>query len=81
MGMTCTDYCGGWFTTCQPIAMWSSIYADRTACMNACSSWIDAKLCCRAEHLHNAVTAKNEKQTDTHCGHATGVAGPPPCND
>jgi hypothetical protein len=80
-GLTCTDYCGGWFTTCQPIAMWSTTYATRAACLSACASWNDAKLCCRAEHVHNAVVAPNPNQAERHCGHAVGVDGPPPCAD
>jgi hypothetical protein len=80
-GMTCTDYCGAWFTTCQPIAMWSTTYATRAACMSACAPWNDAKLCCRAEHVHNAVVAPNANQAERHCGHAVGVDGPPPCAD
>ena len=81
MGMTCTDYCSGWFGTCQPIAMWSSIYATPAACMTACSSWNDTKLCCRAEQVHNAVLAPNPNQAERHCGRAVGVDGPAPCSD
>ena len=81
MGMTCTDYCSGWFGTCQPIAMWSSTYATPAACMTACSTWNDTKLCCRAEQVHNAVVAPNPNQAERHCGRAVGVDGPAPCSD
>ena len=80
-GLTCTDYCSAWFGTCQPIAMWSSTYANPAACIAACSSWNDAKLCCRAEHVSNAVAAPNPNQAEKHCGHAVGVDGPAECND
>jgi hypothetical protein len=80
MGKTCTDYCTAWFSTCQPIAMWLSTYADPPACMSACYSWADAKLCCRMENVDNAVMAKNAKQASTYCGQAAGVAAPPECN-
>jgi hypothetical protein len=79
-GMTCNDYCSAWFSTCQPIAMWSATYATPAACLAACTSWNDAKLCCRAEHVHNAVVASKPNQAEKHCGHAAGVDGPDPCN-
>jgi hypothetical protein len=80
-GMNCTAYCSAWFTTCQPIAMWATTYASPAACMAACSTWNEAKLCCRAEHVHNAVVAPNPNQAERHCGHAVGVDGPVECND
>jgi hypothetical protein len=60
--------------------MWSTTYATPAACLAACTSWNDAKLCCRAEHVHNAVVAPKPNQTEKHCGHAAGVDGPDPCN-
>ena len=78
-GRTCTSYCNDWFSTCQPLAMWSATYASPAACLAACSTWADGKLCCRAEHVQNAVNANNMNQMNTHCGHAVGVDGPPAC--
>ena len=79
MGMTCTHYCSGWFSTCQPIAAWSTTYASPTACMSACAQWNETKLCCRAEHVQNAIAAPNANQTEKHCGHAVGVDAPDAC--
>jgi len=79
MGRTCTNYCNDWFGTCQPIAMWSTTYADQAACLSACSTWADAKLCCRAEHVDNAVKAGDMNGKNNHCGHAAGLNGPAPC--
>jgi hypothetical protein len=79
MGMTCTHYCSGWFSTCQPLATWSTTYASPAACISACAQWNDTKLCCRAEHVHNATVAPNANQAEKHCGHAAGVDAPDAC--
>ena len=81
MGRTCTNYCSDWFSTCQPIPMWSTTYANPTACLTDCSTWADAKLCCRAEHVQNAVNAPNMNQTSNQCGQAVGDGGPSACNN
>jgi hypothetical protein len=59
--------------------MWATTYANVAACRSACSTWVDAKLCCRAEHVGLAENANNMNQMSTHCGHAVGVASPPAC--
>jgi hypothetical protein len=79
MGLSCTHYCSAWFSACQPIATWSTTYASPAACASACAQWDDAKLCCRAEHAHNATTAPNANQAEKHCGHAAGVDAPNAC--
>ena len=61
MGLTCANYCDDWFSTCQPIAMWSMTYADPAACLSACATWADAKLCCRTEHVRNAVNSRRHE--------------------
>jgi hypothetical protein len=77
-GDDCSDYCGKWFSVCQPIAMWATTYANQAACLAACSTWPDAKLCCRAEHVQLAEDGNNMNQMSMHCGHAVGANNPPP---
>jgi hypothetical protein len=76
----CDDYCSDWFDACQPIAMWATTYADEPACLSACGTWLDAKLCCRAEHAELAADANDMTEASMHCGHAVGVNGPAACN-
>jgi hypothetical protein len=61
--------------------MWSTTYADQAACLSACAAWADAKLCCRAEHVRNAVNAGDMNEKSNHCGHSVGMSGPAACNN
>ena len=58
IGLSCKDYCDTFMAICNAepaLDAGSAFYANRGACITSCGNFTQLQLCCRADHVRNAI--------------------------